>query len=41
VKQIKEIVEEAISKETGEYIMTLAEKLKNEGKQGWKFIKKP
>jgi predicted transposase/invertase (TIGR01784 family) len=32
VKQIKEIAEEAISKETGEYIMTLAEKLKNEGK---------
>jgi len=31
-EQIKEIAEEAISKETGEYIMTLAEKLKNEGK---------
>ena len=33
VKQIKEIVEQAISKETGGYVMTLAEKLRNEGKQ--------
>ena len=31
VKQIKEIAEKAISKETGEYVMTLAEKLRNEG----------
>ena len=31
VKQIQEIAEEAISKETGEYVMTLAEKLRNEG----------
>jgi predicted transposase/invertase (TIGR01784 family) len=31
LKQIKEIAEQAISKETGEYIMTLAEKLRNEG----------
>ena len=32
VKQIVEIAEQAISKETGGYVMTLAEKLKNEGK---------
>src|SRR6056297_372786 len=32
-EQIKEIAEEAISKETGEYVMTLLEKTKNEGKQ--------
>lgn len=32
LKQIKEIAEQAISKDTGEYIMTLAEKLRNEGK---------
>jgi predicted transposase/invertase (TIGR01784 family) len=31
VKQMKEIAEKVISKETGEYIMTLAEKLRNEG----------
>ena len=31
VKQIKEIAEQAISKDMGEYIMTLAEKLRNEG----------
>lgn len=31
VDQIKEIVAKAISKETGGYVMTLAEKLKNEG----------
>ena len=30
--QIKEMAEQAISKETGEYIMTLAEKLHNEGR---------
>jgi len=33
VDQIKEIAAKAISKETGEYVITLAEKLKNEGKQ--------
>ena len=32
VKQIKEIVEQTISKETGEYVMTLLEKLRNEGR---------
>jgi len=31
-KHIKEMAEQAISKETGEYIMTLAEKIHNEGK---------
>jgi predicted transposase YdaD len=31
VKQMKEIAEKVISKETGEYIMTLAEKLRKEG----------
>ncbi len=31
-EQIKEIAEQAISKETGGYVMTLAEKLRNEGK---------
>ena len=31
LEQIKEIADQAISKETGEYIMTLAEKLRNEG----------
>ena len=31
LEQIKDIAEQAISKETGEYIMTLAEKLRNEG----------
>ena len=31
LKQIKEIAEQAVSKEAGEYIMTLAEKLRNEG----------
>ena len=31
-EQIKEIAEKAISKETGGYVMTLAEKLRNEGK---------
>jgi predicted transposase YdaD len=36
--QIKEVAEQAISKETGGYVMTLAEKLRNEGKLegGWK-----
>ena len=33
LKQIKDMAEQAISKETGEHIMTLAEKLRNEGKQ--------
>ncbi|EMS80848.1 Rpn family recombination-promoting nuclease/putative transposase [Desulfotignum phosphitoxidans] len=32
-KQIKEIAEQAISKETGGYVMTLEEKVRNEGKQ--------
>ena len=32
LQQIKGIAEQAISKDTGEYIMTLAEKLRNEGK---------
>ena len=32
LQQIKEMAEQAISRETGEYIMTLAEKLHNEGK---------
>ncbi|MDZ7665857.1 MAG: Rpn family recombination-promoting nuclease/putative transposase [Desulfotignum sp.] len=32
LQQIKEIAEQAISKDTGGYIMTLAEKLRNEGK---------
>jgi predicted transposase/invertase (TIGR01784 family) len=32
MNQIKEMAEQAISKETGEYIMTLAEKLHNEGR---------
>jgi len=32
VKQIVEIAEQAISKETGGYIMTLAERLRNEGR---------
>jgi predicted transposase YdaD len=31
-EQIKEIAEQAISKETGEYVMTLLEKTKNEGR---------
>jgi anthranilate phosphoribosyltransferase len=31
LKQIKEIVEQAISKEMGGFVMTLAEKLRNEG----------
>ena len=31
LEQIKEIAEQAISKETGEHIMTIAEKLRNEG----------
>jgi len=31
-KHIKEMAEQAISKETGEYIMTLAEKIHNEGR---------
>ena len=31
LKQIKDMAEQAISKETGEYIMTLVEKLRNEG----------
>jgi len=33
VKQIKEIAEQAISKDMGEYVMTLAEKLRNEGEE--------
>jgi len=32
LKQIKEIAEQAISQEAGGYVMTLAEKLKNEGR---------
>ncbi len=32
LKEIKEMAEQAISKETGGYVMTLAEKLRNEGK---------
>ena len=32
LEQIKEIAEKAISRETGGYVMTLAEKLRNEGK---------
>jgi len=32
LKEIKEMAEQAISKDTGEYIMTLAEKLRKEGK---------
>jgi len=35
LKQIKDMAEQAISKETGEHIMTLAEKLRNEGKVKW------
>jgi len=31
LEQIKDMAEQAISKQTGEYIMTLAEKLRNEG----------
>jgi hypothetical protein len=31
-KNIVEIAEQAISKETGEYVMTLLEKLRNEGR---------
>jgi len=31
-EQIKEVVEQAISKETGEYVMSLLEKTKNEGR---------
>jgi hypothetical protein len=37
VDQIKEMVEQAISKETGEYVMTLLEKLRNEGEQKGKL----
>jgi hypothetical protein len=33
VKQIKEIAEQAISKDMGVYVMTLAEKLRNEGEE--------
>jgi hypothetical protein len=33
VKQIKEIAEQAISKDMGAYVMTLAEKLRNEGEE--------
>ena len=33
LNQIKEMAEQAISKETGEYIMTLAEKLRKEGEK--------
>ena len=33
LEQIKEIAEQAISKETGGYVMTLAEKLRKEGEQ--------
>jgi predicted transposase/invertase (TIGR01784 family) len=32
LKEMKEIAEQAVSKDTGGYIMTLAEKLRNEGK---------
>ena len=37
LKQIKEMAEQAISKETGEYIMTLAEKLRKEGEERGKL----
>jgi len=37
LKQIKEIAEQAISKETGEYVMTLAEKLRKEGEKKGKL----
>ncbi len=37
LKQIKEIADQAISKETGEYIMTLAEKLRKEGEERGKL----
>lgn len=33
MEQIKEIAEQSISKETGEYVMTLAEKLRSEGEK--------
>jgi len=33
LKEMKEIVEQAVSKDTGGYVMTLAEKLRNEGEQ--------
>ncbi len=33
LKQIKEMAEQAISKKTGEYVMTLAEKLRKEGEE--------
>jgi hypothetical protein len=37
LKQIKEMAEQAISKETGEHIMTLAEKLRKEGEKRGKL----
>ncbi|WP_040016034.1 hypothetical protein [Desulfobacter postgatei] len=37
LKEIKEMAEQAISKETGEYIMTLAEKLRKEGEERGKL----
>lgn len=37
MKEIKEMAEQAISKETGEYIMTLAEKLRKEGEERGKL----
>src|SRR6056297_2367917 len=37
LQQIKEMAERAISKETGEYIMTLAEKLRKEGEEKGKL----
>ena len=35
LEQIKDMFEQAVSKEAGEYIMTIAEKLRNEGKDKW------
>ncbi len=35
LEQIKGIFEQAVSKEAGEHIMTIAEKLRNEGKDKW------
>ena len=37
LKEIKEMAEQAISKDTGEYIMTLAEKLRQEGEERGKI----
>jgi hypothetical protein len=35
LEQIKDMFEQAVSKEAGEHIMTIAEKLRNEGKDKW------